>query len=130
MFHRLTLLIRNLFRRSRVENELHEELDSAFRMLVEKHLAAGMPPQEAHRVARLEFGGVDGVKETVRDNLVGAGLQTFMQDIRYAWRGLRRRPQFAMVAIVTLALGIGVNTTVFSVFYAVLMRPLPYDQPE
>jgi putative ABC transport system permease protein len=61
--------------------------------------------------------------------LIGSGVQTFIQDIGYAWRGLRARQSFALVAIVTLALGIGVNTAVFSVFYAVLMRPLPYAQP-
>ena len=59
-----------------------------------------------------------------------AALQTFLNDVRYAWRGLLRRPSFALIAVATLALGIGVNTAVFSVFHAVLMRPLPYQHPE
>ena len=68
--------------------------------------------------------------EEERDGLVGSALQALVHDVRYAWRGLWRRPSFAAIALITLALGIGVNTAVFSVFYAVLMRPLPYGDPE
>jgi predicted permease len=130
MWRRVIHLFNNLFRRNRVEEELQAELDSSFQTLVDEYVSCGMSLEEARRAARLEFESVDKVKEGVRDNLAGSGIQTFMQDIRYAWRGLRSRPSFAVVALVTLALGIGVNTAVFSVFYAVLMRPLPYDQPE
>src|SRR4030095_11371852 len=85
---------------------------------------------EARRAARLEFEGMEQVKARVRDNLLGSGVDTFMQDLRYAWRGLRKQRLFSTIALVTLALGIGVNTAVFSVFYAVLMRPLPYQDPD
>jgi len=130
MFSRFRHLFNNLFRRRRVEDELQEEIRSSFDILVERYIASGMSEKAARRQASLDFQGVDVVKENVRDNLWGSGLQTFMQDLQYAGRSLRRRPSFAVVAIVTLALGIGVNTAVFSVFYAVLMRPLPYGDPD
>ena len=62
--------------------------------------------------------------------MIGATMEIILQNLRYAWRGLRKRPSFAAIAIITLTLGMGVNTAVFSVFYAVLMRPLPYDHPD
>src|SRR6185369_5560302 len=99
-------------------------------MIVDRHVARGLSPAEARRAARIDFEGLEQVKEKVRDGLVGSALHTFLQDTRYAWRGLRRQPSFAAIALVTLALGIGVNTAIFSVFYGVLLHPLPYRQPE
>jgi putative ABC transport system permease protein len=130
MFRRLRHLFGYLFRRRQLEEDLDEELRSSFEMMVEQLVARGKEPVQARRATRLEFEGLEQVKERVRDHLVGSVLQTFLQDVRYAWRGLRRRPSFALIALVTLSLGIGVNTAVFSVFYAVLMRPLPYEKPE
>src|SRR5437016_4943100 len=130
MFRRFACLYDYLFRRGRLEDDLDEELRSSFEMIVDRFVARGMPRDEARRAARLEFESVDQVKEKVRDGLVGSAFQGFLQDVRYACRGLRQRPSFALVALVTLALGIGVNTAVFSVFYAVLMRPLPYNNPD
>src|SRR5262249_40491681 len=98
-------------------------------MLVEANLARGMTPTDARRAAQIAFEGVEQVKENVRDRLAGSSVDTFMQDLRYAWRGLWRRPSFAAIAVLTLALGIGVNTAIFSVFYGVLLRPLPYRDP-
>jgi len=130
MIGRLVQLCKNVFRRAQVEDELQEELRASFQLLVDKYIASGMPPNAARRAARIDFEGIDLVKERVQDNLIGTGLHTFMHDIRHACRTLLSRPSFAVVAIITLALGIGVNTAVFSVFYAVLVRPLPYEKPE
>jgi predicted permease len=130
MLRRLRRLFDSVFRRHRLEGELDEELRSNFQMMVDRLIARGMTPVDARRAAQLEFEGLDQVKERVRDGWLGSGLRAFLYDIRHAWRGLRRRPSFASVVLVTLALGVGVNTAVFSVFYSVLMRDLPYRDPE
>ena len=130
MFHRLGHLLASLFRRRQLEDDLDEELRSSFEMIVDRFVAQGLQPADARRRARLEFGGFEQVKENVRDGLIGASLETSLQDFRYAWRGLCRRPSFALISVVTLALGIGVNAAIFSVFYAVLLHPLPYAHPE
>ncbi len=129
MFRRLARLFEYWFRRRRWEHDLDEEVRSSFEMTVDRLVARGMPLAEARRTARIEFEGLEQVKEKVRDGLVGSVLRTFLQDVGYAWRALRRTPSFALIALVTLALGIGINTAVFSVFYGVLLRPLPYYLP-
>jgi predicted permease len=129
MLGRLKHTFEYLFHRRRVEDELDAELRASFEMVVDRCIAAGMSPAEARRAARIEFEGIEQVKEQVRDGLAGSSLGTLAQDIRYAWRALWRRRSFAIVALITLALGIGVNTAVFSVFYGVLLRPLPYSDP-
>src|SRR5271154_943071 len=130
MFRRIASLFEGLVRRRRLEDDLDEELRSSFEMIVDRLVASGMPAAQARRTARIEFEGLEQVKEKVRDSLAGSSLRAFFQDARYAWRGLRRRPSFTLIALIILALGIGVNTAVFSVFYGVLLHPLPYDHPE
>src|SRR6266545_3826104 len=84
-----------MFRRRRLEDDLDEELRSSFEMTVDQLVARGMPLGEARRAARIEFEGLEQVKEKVRDGLMGSAIEVILQDVRYAWCGLRRRPSFA-----------------------------------
>jgi predicted permease len=129
MFSDIFVRLRSLFRRKVVERELDEELRFRLEHETDKYVRAGVAPEEAARRARLEFGGVEQVRQTCREARGVTLIATFSQDIRYALRGFLRNPALTLVIVATLALGVGANTAVFSVINAVMLRSLPVQEP-
>jgi macrolide transport system ATP-binding/permease protein len=117
-------------RRSRMESEMDAELRFHVEAYAEDLVRGGMPEQEAMRRARVEFGGIERVKEEGREARGVVLLESLLQDVRYALRTMRRTTGFTIIAVLTLALGIGVNTAIFTAFDALFLRPHPVKDPE
>jgi hypothetical protein len=130
MLNDLLLRLRSLFQRKVVEAEIDDELRFHFEKQVSKFIESGMQPEEARRLARLEFGGMEQVKEEHRDARGVSFFETLLQDVRYGLRILGRTPVITSVAILSLALGIGANTAIFSMMDAVMLRLLPVRNPQ
>jgi putative ABC transport system permease protein len=122
--------IRGLFAKRKNEKDLHAELQAHLEMLTEENICRGMSLEDARHAARREFGGVEQTKELYREQLSFQFLDALLLDLRFALRGLGQHPAFALVAILTLALGIGSTTAVFSVVDRILFRSLPYPHDE
>jgi predicted permease len=129
-FVKVQSLLRNLFMFRRVEVDLDQEVHSHFEMLTEENIREGMSQEEAQRAARMELGGIEQLKEQIREGRIGNWFRSVISDCRYGLRQLGQAKGFTAVAVMTIALGTGANTAIFSVVQGVLFAPLPFTQPD
>src|SRR5262245_34384266 len=130
ILHRSAGLWRNLFHKRRVEHELDAELRSYQEMLGDENLKLGMSGPEARRAAAVASGGIEQIKEEVREVRMGFSIDTLSRDVRFAARMLFRQPLFSLTVLGLLAVGIAGTTAIFSVFNGLYLRPLSFAEPE
>ena len=126
----LRSLLTNLFRKQNVERQLSNELRAYVEMVTDEKISAGFSASEARRTTLAEFGGIEQVKQAVRDHRAGMRFEVIWQDARYGWRQMLRNPGFTAAVVVTLALSIGANTAIFSIVNALMLKSLPYPEPD
>ena len=129
-YTRLVNTLRTLFRKKELDADLAQELQSYVDLVADEKIRTGTRPEVAYRQAQIELGGAQQVTERVREKRLGSSIDTFFRDIRFAFRNLRRSKSFTFAAILTLTLGIGANTAIFSVVNGIILRPLPYSSPD
>jgi hypothetical protein len=126
---RMRAALRNLAHRQRAESDLDAEVRACAEMLADEKMAGGIPAEEAWRRSLAELGGAEQVKQAVRDERAGAGVEELWHDVRFGLRQLRRSPGFAATGLLIIAMGLGVTTAMYSIVYAVILKPLPFTQP-
>ena len=130
LYRKIGFQVAGLFGRGRFNSEMDAEMRMHLELRIERNIAAGMSPEEARYAALRSFGGVEQIKERARDQLKGAWVAQLIRDLRFAVRTICAHRWFSAAVIVTLALGIGINTTVFTLVNAVLFKPLPISGGE
>jgi predicted permease len=127
---RVRAALKNFVHRQRMEDDLDAEVRACAEMLADEKMAHGMLATEARRKALTELGGAEQVKQAVRDERAGTGVEALWQDIRFGLRQLRRSPGFAVMGLLIIAMGVGVTTAMYSIVDAVILKPLPFVQPD
>jgi predicted permease len=122
--------LRAVLRRRRLEQDLRDEFSSHLAMDIQERIEGGESPENSYYGARTDFGSIPSAEERVRETWGGAGIDRFLQDFRYGFRQLKRNPGFALVAVLTLGLGIGATTAIFTIVDSILVRPLPYKDAD